>query len=237
MLNTHSRLARVKFHPLLLEAYPHADINSSGPTRRLVWSAADTQPQRTRHLQRLVWADLGVAGRPRLVAENWAFSFRMGFLRALFPDARFIHMIRHGGEVARDIEQRCQAGHFWVRRPSVWQLTEALAAQSERTARLLPLCNSHYTRALFIWRLTVEAARAAATLLAPEHYYEVRYEDLVANPARVCEQVAAFVGEDAQAAMLAYAAEMAANRALPAGPYPAVPAALARDLLNELGYA
>lgn len=89
------------------------------------------------------------------------YMLSMPFLVRLFPEARFVHVIRDGRDVAlalRDVD--------WMRQNEVVDC------------------------ALY-WALRVETARRAGRWLGPHRYCEVRYEDLVRDPAatlrRVCE--------------------------------------------------
>jgi hypothetical protein len=61
-----------------------------------------------------------------------------------------------------------------------------------------------FADATLFWRTRVLRARAAGRRLGPGRYREVRYEDLVADPARSLGAVCAFAGIRYEPAMLAY---------------------------------
>lgn len=91
------------------------------------------------------------------------YMLSLPFLARLFPEARFIHVIRDGRDVAlalRDVE--------WMRQNAVVDC------------------------ALY-WALRIDTAQRAARWLGPKRYLEVRYERLVDDPRPVLEQVCQFL--------------------------------------------
>jgi hypothetical protein len=126
--------------------------------------------------------------RPRLLAKITGWP-RLGFLQALCPAARFVHVIRDGRAVANSL----LGVRFWRGwgGPGRWRwgpLPPPLAELWERHDR------SFVVLAGLQWRLLVEAAEAAAATVGPERVLHVRYEDLCAEPAAQVRRVADFCG-------------------------------------------
>src|SRR5687768_6763980 len=48
-----------------------------------------------------------------LVEKTPINSFRIDYIRAVFPRARFLHLLRNGLDVARSIERWCLEGRRW----------------------------------------------------------------------------------------------------------------------------
>ena len=96
------------------------------------------------------------------------------FLARLFPEAKFIHIVRDGRDVA--------LSHLSI---SKWGPGTVEDAASE-------------------WRRRVEAGRRAGERLGPGRYLEVRYEDLVRDPESALKPVCDFIGLDFDAEMLWY---------------------------------
>jgi len=88
-----------------------------------------------------------------------------------FPDARIIHIIRDGRDVALSLDKR-----GWSR-PLPW----------DRDKRLLA--------AGLYWEWIVRKGRKLGSMLQPD-YLEVRYEDLVNQPAGTLERLAVFLQHD-----------------------------------------
>ena len=95
-------------------------------------------------------------------------------LARLFPEARFVHIVRDGRDVAL----------AYVERPEWGPSTIGAAAWN--------------------WRSRVARARAAGRKLGPERYLEVRYEHLVTRPEQTLREVCAFVGVDYSPQMLEF---------------------------------
>ena len=120
-------------------------------------------------------------GKSRWGDKTPMYMQRLPLLERLFPDARYVHLVRDGrdtavsflampaGIVTRNWAHPGTAGEF--------------ACQ---------------------WRSEVEAARALGTRVGPR-YLEVRYESLVADPERELRRIAALGELDFDPAMLEYA--------------------------------
>jgi hypothetical protein len=105
-------------------------------------------------------------------------------LHALWPSARFVHLIRDGRDVWLSVAAWKKAdrtvGHF-----ATWAVDAVV------------------TTALW-WERSVRLGREAGASLGPALYHEVRYEDLVADPARACGVLCGFLGLPYDAAMLRF---------------------------------
>ncbi|MGI9019984.1 MAG: sulfotransferase family protein [Solirubrobacterales bacterium] len=110
-------------------------------------------------------------GKPRWGEKTPRYVLRMPLIASALPEARFVHVVRDGRDVALSVLDRT--------------VKDVDAAEVARR-----------------WRRKIERAREDAPTL--EHYLEVRYEDLVANPRRVLERVCEFVELPFDEAILDY---------------------------------
>jgi hypothetical protein len=121
----------------------------------------------------------------RLVGDKSpGYVRKIPMLRALFPEAKFVHLIRDGREVWLSV-----AG---------WKKGERSAGRFA-TWKADPLA----TTALW-WERSVRLGREAGASLGPSLYREVRYDDLVQDPERECHALCAFLGLDYDDAMLRF---------------------------------
>lgn len=100
------------------------------------------------------------------------YSLSLPFLARLFPESRFVHVIRDGRDVAlalRDMD--------WMRQRDIVDC------------------------ALY-WALRVETARRAGRWLGPHRYAEVRYDELVREPEPTLRRVCAFLSLPFRESML-----------------------------------
>ena len=113
-------------------------------------------------------------GKSRYGDKTPGYVNHLGLLGDVFPEARFVHIIRDGRDVAMAYLDRDEWG------PSTLAET-----------------------ALY-WRSRVGRGRKAGAALGPECYREVRYEDMVDDPEGTTRSLCDFAGIDFRAEMLDY---------------------------------
>ncbi len=124
-------------------------------------------------------------------------SFIIPFLYETFPDAKFIHIIRDGRDVAISLAKRPwysqdmngsgakdpggypfgSMARFWV--------------ESDRTEEFENTNDIH--RCIWLWRKYVAHALEGANILSLNQYHELRYENLVTNPDAECDRLLDFL--------------------------------------------
>jgi hypothetical protein len=134
---------------------------------------------------------LGLARAARPVEQTPESAFLIGAARSAYPQARFVHVIRDGRDVACSVLEQgwLNAGRtgsddarlsfgahvrFWVEPERREEFSRA----------------SDATRAAWMWRRYLSAA-------AGQGAFELRYESMVADPAATAEQLAAYLDTDA----------------------------------------
>jgi hypothetical protein len=137
----------------------------------------DVTPATRKYLYKVVRNNLQLFDKHRFLNKCPGNSVRIEFLKEIFPDAIFIHIIRDGRAAAYSImrSRLKHDGSYWSVKPPGWQdLLE------------LPLVDACALQ----WKMIVESVLQAAVKLPPEQYVEVKYEDFVARPAAILKQVA-----------------------------------------------
>jgi hypothetical protein len=157
------------------ECYPFWEEHCRGfsePCRDLT---ADDVTPRTHAAMRGVMERLVTAKRSRLLIKITGWP-RLGFLREIFPDAKFIHVIRDGRAVANSN----LAVDFWDgwRGPQSWRFGSLSPAEQDVWDRM---GRSFVALAGIEWNKLVTAARITQSVVLPENFLEVRYEDLCAD--------------------------------------------------------
>lgn len=89
---------------------------------------------------------------------------QIGELGEMFPEARFVHIIRDGRDVANSYLERDEWGPTSI------------------------------AEGAFYWRSRVGRGRAAGVALGPSRYIEVRYEDMVDDPEGTTRRLCDFLG-------------------------------------------
>jgi hypothetical protein len=115
-----------------------------------------------------------VHGKPLVGDKSPGYVRSIPTLHELWPDARFVHLIRDGREV-------CLSALGWKKADRLFK--------EHDTWRDAPVA----TAALW-WERSVRLGREAGALLSPNRYRELRYERLVEDPERECRALCAFLG-------------------------------------------
>lgn len=121
-------------------------------------------------------------GKPLVGNKTPSFVRRISTMRQLWPEAKFIHIIRDGRDVFLSARVKWQDKSNFPRFSS-WNEDKA-------------------TTAALWWEWNVRLGREAGRTLPRRQYHEMRYEDLVADPEKVCAALCEFLGVPFENAML-----------------------------------
>ena len=116
-------------------------------------------------------------GKPLYGDKTPGYVRNVPVLAELFPEARFVHIVRDGRDVALSLKEM-----DWARRQAP-DGVETLAG---------------------FWRTNIELAFEAREELGPQCYHEIHYERLIDDPERVLRDVCAFLELPYEPAMLSY---------------------------------
>ena len=146
----------------------------SAPLRDLL--AEDVTPWLEQRFRSFFERRAAAQGRPLFLHKFTGWP-RYGFVHRIFPEARFIHVVRDGRAVANSFLQM----PWWqgYRGPDHWNwgpLSEADAREWEESGR------SFAVLAGLEWKLLMDAFESARDLVPAARWMEVRYEDFVAEP-------------------------------------------------------
>ncbi|WP_210432137.1 sulfotransferase [Iodidimonas gelatinilytica] len=154
------------------------------------------------------------------VEEPWGWkdprnSFTLPLWLRLFPDARIIHIRRHGVDVAQSLAVR--GGKGMEASTQFYQKYRALAALRPKRGGFMesPRC-AKIEGGFSLWAEYLQAVETQLAGLPDHQKLEIVYEDFLADPIHMIPQVAQFCG--LQCDMTAYEASVAdirPSRALP----------------------
>jgi Sulfotransferase family len=128
-------------------------------------------------------------GKPRWGDKTPLYMQHLPLLERLFPEARFVHLIRDGRDAALS---------FLSVPPGI--MTQGWGHPRDASGFA---CQ---------WATEVRDARALGRRVGPGGYLELRYEALVADPAAALRRVCAFAGLEYDDAMLGYVGQTDSGR-------------------------
>jgi Sulfotransferase family len=171
-----TRKGRVRLAPS--EAYRALGREVSGivtePARDL--EASDAVPWLASRFEAFFASRATAFGAPLFLHKFTGWP-RAGLLHAVFPEARFVHVVRDGRAVACSLVQQPWWDGF--RGPGGWSFgplsgsDDALWQESGRSFTVL---------AGLEWKLLMQAFAEAQALMPAESWLELRYEDIVERP-------------------------------------------------------
>lgn len=127
------------------------------------------------------YASVHQPGKSRWGDKNNSYLAYIETIASLFPDARFVHIVRDGRDVACSYR--------------------SLAGVKGEYAPRLP---SDVFEAVFDWNRNLERIRRSLARVGWGSAHELRYEDLAREPEPVLRRVCEFLGEEYSPAMLEY---------------------------------
>jgi len=146
-----------------------------------VLTASDVTPAARRFYMRAASNVLRLYGGDRFLTKCPRNGLRMDFLKAIFPDARFLHLIRDGRAVAQSImERRKRSGNlqaWWDVKPDGWRQWEHLPPVAAVAHQ---------------WNAVIQYMEVAGAAMPSPQFMEVRYEDLLENPVSFVQRIMDF---------------------------------------------
>jgi hypothetical protein len=151
-------------------------------------TAADITPWLGDRTRRFFERRAHVQGLPVFLHKFTGWP-RAGFLGCVFPEAKFVHVVRDGRAVANSWLQM----GWWegFNGPDHWQwgpLADDYQDDWLRSGHSFPVL------AGILWKLLLDAFDAAAASLPADRWLEVKYEDVVANPTGAFNEIREFAG-------------------------------------------
>ena len=125
-----------------------------------------------------------IKGKPLVGNKTPVYVRRLPTLHALWPQAKFVHLIRDGRDVCLSVLN--------------WNHADRVAG------RYATWVDDPVSTTALWWKRKVLLGLQGGRQLEPDQYYEIRYEHLVARPAEECIKLCAFLGVPYDEAMLSF---------------------------------
>jgi len=199
--------------------YPQEDLTGSysrGTAQyRLTANEATTQVKQTAH--RLFGAYLAFSGSQRVVDKYPELVFRIPFVQALFPDAKFVFLVRNGWDTCQSIEGwsqrlgvevKTETHDWWGADNRKWKLLWDQIVCTDPNLHELSLQQNQLENPLDMATLEwIVAMREGLRFFdqIPDCMHMLHYEDLISQPQQSLSQLLKFCELSADARFLNYA--------------------------------
>lgn len=177
--------------------YPETDIWSTDAEARggrLVLTEDDVREADSRKIWQLFDSITVQTGRPHLIEKLPINNFRLRFLRQVFPQARFVHIVRDGREVAGSIQRAADRGGWFGANRYKWRLLAEFAGTRRQGLPIDELCRDNYERGLLEWALSVGEVERFCVDLPSRAFLEITYDGFIDRPVETINEVLSFLG-------------------------------------------
>lgn len=151
-------------------------------------TADDAMPWLQRRIKGFFDSRMATQGKPQFMHHLTGWP-RVGLLSSVYPDARYVHVVRDGRSVANSWLQM----GWWdgYRGPENWYLGPLSATDREAWEQS---GRSFVVLAGLGWKILIEALEAARASVANENWLDVRFEDLIEHPKAETARILQFLG-------------------------------------------
>jgi hypothetical protein len=174
---------------------------------RCLMDAAHAGPETRARFARVMLSTLRRSGRKLLVEKTPINAMRIGFLEALAPQVKYVHIVRDGVDVSRSIERiattsaykmggKSNMNQWWAVDNVKWHTLVRDGAAAGYHADEARRLDDHLTMGAYEWIVTLlEVDRYREAL--GNRLLEIRYPDLTEDHGAVLEKTCRFLDLDA----------------------------------------
>ncbi len=190
--------------------------NAKTPDDRL--TAEHARPEVADHIRRVFAAHAAERGKPRFAEKTPSNCLRVPFIRAVFPEARFLLVVRDGRSVLRSTSEIMRSGvpvsRVWKRAvetpPREWpayagQIVGVLKSKitgskikywGPRPPGWAEWIEDDHPDIVLAkqWAHTLDAARTDLRSIGDDTFHEFRYDDLARHPRTTLTAIFEFAG-------------------------------------------
>ena len=171
-----------RFVPKPMEGYPLWNrCTGRSLARNAPLTETDVAEAESECLRKLIVGHLRYQRARRFINKNTRNSRRIRYLKEMFPDAVFVHVLRDPRATAASLVNV----HWWRDLPLWW-------AENQTPRQLTTDGETDAVIAARHWRFVVERLLADSEALRDSDYLEVRYEDFVDAPVDVLANILDF---------------------------------------------
>ena len=160
----------------------HAIWNSFCPLEDHYLDENDLSDEAVNYFRKVVKGHLEIFNKSRFVNKMPHNSMRIRYISGIFPDAKFIHIIRNPRAVINSILNRRvveneNVNDWWGVKPPNWKDYKN---------------KNSFKQVVNQWYYTIEIINKDRKILRDDQYFEIKYEDLMDEPEMIMDEVINF---------------------------------------------
>lgn len=170
-------------------------------------------------MHRLFGAYLGLSGSSRILDKYPEHIFRIPFVKSIFPDAKFIFIVRDGRDTSLSVGRWCkkhtqhykdETHDWWGINKRKWHIMVDELVKSDPEFKsiwdVVDTIQSNTDMAAVEWMVTMKEGFKQSSLY-PESFYTLKFEDLVLEPQKYLKEITEFCELRHDNVFLSYAKE------------------------------
>ena len=191
--NTLSNHPKIKYlnerRDLWHRAYPEFDIwNENTQNPKLYADKKDAISKKNNLLRHLFFREQ-VLGNSIILLEKLPINnFRLEFLNASFPDAKYIYLTRNGLEVSKSIEKRIQKRNWFG--GEKYELLKKYS--SDNNILFKTKINSDKEKGMWEWKLSIEESNRFFRKENKGNFIHLSYQDFIDSPSKKIKDILDF---------------------------------------------
>jgi hypothetical protein len=207
------------------EVYPYEDIIGSYSMEEASYKLDEAIADETqrKNIHKIFGFYLFTTFNSKVVDKYPELVFRIPYVKKLFPDAKFIFLVRNGWDTVASIDNWSQrlgtstseeTQNWWGRNNRKWDLlVEQILKPDKYFSDIIPFIteiNNHRDMAALEWIATMRQGLLVLQLY-PESILRVNYEELTNKPKSILESIQTFSNLDYDDVYINYGVEVLKN--------------------------
>ena len=167
-------------------AYPEFNIwNENTQNPKLYADKKDVITKKNNLLHHLFFREQ-VLGNSIILLEKLPINnFRLEFLNASFPDAKYIYLTRNGLEVSKSIEKRIQKQNWFG--GEKYDLLKKYS--SDNKIHFKTKINGDKERGMWEWKLSIEESNRFFKKENKNNFIHISYQDFIDSPSQIIKNI------------------------------------------------
>ena len=174
-------------------AYPEFNIwNKNTQDPKLYADEKDVTSKENNLLHDLFFREQVLENSTILLEKLPINNFRLEFLNASFPDAKYIYLTRNGLEVSKSIEKRIQKRNWFG--GEKYELLKKYS--SDNNILFKTKINSDKEKGMWEWKLSIEESNQFFRKENKDNFIHLSYQDFIDSPSKKIKDILDFLKLD-----------------------------------------